>query len=233
MDEEGYADGRLATKATFMANYGFTAEDAASGLYPFLTHEMVLRVDKGMSDDTYGATYLGIDWFEESLVNPNRVVEDLAFYLFPALFPELNQTVFMRNVAKGEVPVVSSAADCALSCEDDAMLAPHSNPCVVVLPPAPASTPPVVTAAAPAVVVARAALLATVRYRSMDPPRFAASLRLPPSLCLPAACFCGRSRSAWGLLQLDSGQVGGAVYTLQPHSLRSYLPPENGRTGFH
>jgi len=161
VDEESYADGRLATTATFMANYGFTAEDTSSGRYPFLTHEMVLRVDKGMSDDAYGAYYLGIDWFEGSLVNPNRVVEDLAFYVHPELFPELNQTVFMRNVAKGEVPVVSSAADCALACEDGAMLAPHSNPCVVVLPPAPPSTPPVV-AAAPAVVVARAALLATV-----------------------------------------------------------------------
>ena len=59
---------------------------------------MVLRVDKGMSDATYGAYFLGIDWFEGSLVNPNQVVEDLAFYLFPSSFPELNQTVFMRNV---------------------------------------------------------------------------------------------------------------------------------------
>ena len=75
---------------------------------------MVLRVDKGMSDATYGAYFLGIDWFEGSLVNPNQVVEDLAFYLFPSTFPELNQTVFMRNVFKVRwvAPVLSEASVC-------------------------------------------------------------------------------------------------------------------------
>ena len=38
VDEEGVADGRLATKETFMQNYGFTEEDVTSGLYPFLTY---------------------------------------------------------------------------------------------------------------------------------------------------------------------------------------------------
>jgi hypothetical protein len=189
VDEESYQDSRLATAATFMANYGFTEEDAASGLYPFLTYDMVLRVDKGMSDGTYGATYLGIDWFEGSLVNPNRVVEDLAFYLFPALFPQLNQTVFMRNLLKGELPVVSSAADCAATCEDAAMLAPLSNACVsvaAILPPPPS---PVVASSAVAVAVAHAALLTTVR--SMD--LLGASLRLSP-----CSRFLGCSRAPWG-----------------------------------
>lgn len=194
VDEESYSDGRLATAETFLANYGFTAEEVASGLYPFLTYDMVLRVDKGMSDGTYGATYFGIDWFEGALVNPNRVVEDLAYYLFPALFPQLNQTVFMRNVFKGEMPVVSTAADCAATCEDAAMLAPLSNACVsasAVLPP----PPPAPVAAVPAVAVARAALLATVR--SMD--ALGASLPSLSLLALPCVLSgavgisCGRA----------------------------------------
>jgi hypothetical protein len=195
VDEESYPDSRLATAATFMANYGFTVEDAASGLYPFLTYDMVLRVDKGMSDGTYGATYFGIDWFEGSLVNPNRVVEDLAYYLFPAVFPQLNQTVFMRNLLKGELPVVSSAADCDAMCEDAAMLAPLSNACVsatAMLPPPPPRAPspsPVAASSPVAVAVAHAALLATVRL--MEP--LGASLRLSP-----CSRFRGYSRAPWG-----------------------------------
>lgn len=64
--DETYAyDPTQYNMSTFMATYGFTAADVASGVYPFLAGR-VFRQDKTVSAGTYGA--VGMDWCVRPMV---------------------------------------------------------------------------------------------------------------------------------------------------------------------
>jgi len=110
------------TKATFFAGYGIDETMIASGDWPFLTNDMVFRVDKHHGDGTYNSAWgtgpsYPLEWYARRTTNPNEFVSDVAYALHPTMFPE--SKYFLRNIMKGEPTVMNTAADCTEDCATD------------------------------------------------------------------------------------------------------------------
>jgi hypothetical protein len=65
--------------------------------------DRVFRVDKHTGDGTYMSAYgtgpsYPLEWYARRNTNPNEFVSDVAYALYPTLFPESNY--FLRNIMK-------------------------------------------------------------------------------------------------------------------------------------
>ena len=63
----------------FKNRWNLTADDVASGSYPFLVNNRVYRTDKRLS-----STGAGSDWFESALPHADIVLSDIASKLVPS-----------------------------------------------------------------------------------------------------------------------------------------------------
>lgn len=100
------------TFATFLSSYGFTASDATSGAYPFLTRNAIFREDKTINDGQYGS--FGTDWFANSISQPQAVLTDFLAVLYPAAdVASRHATTWLRNLAAAEPFIVRESAQCA------------------------------------------------------------------------------------------------------------------------
>lgn len=97
------------TMGTFMANYGFSAADAASGVYPFLSNGRVFREDKAITDGEWGK--FGTDWLANSVSEPQTVLSDFLTVLYPSA--SAPGTTWLRNLAAAEPFQVRTSAQCA------------------------------------------------------------------------------------------------------------------------
>eukprot|EP00242_Pyramimonas_sp_CCMP2087_P008873 CAMPEP_0198197010 /NCGR_PEP_ID=MMETSP1445-20131203/601_1 /TAXON_ID=36898 /ORGANISM="Pyramimonas sp., Strain CCMP2087" /LENGTH=219 /DNA_ID=CAMNT_0043866139 /DNA_START=221 /DNA_END=879 /DNA_ORIENTATION=- len=124
IDENYAADPRTYTKDMFLGQYGVNETMIASGDWPFLTDERVFRVDKHHGDGTYDSPYGGksypLEWYARRNTNPNEFVSDVAFALYPTVFPQYSNTYFLRNIMKDEPTVMNRAADCTEDCANAA-----------------------------------------------------------------------------------------------------------------
>jgi len=101
------------TYAQFLALYNFSAADAASGAFPFLSSGSVFRLDKQVSGGTYGR--VGWDFFENGAWDVADFVRDFALVLHPSAAARLGPagTRWLRNLSANEPAVVLTSALCA------------------------------------------------------------------------------------------------------------------------
>jgi hypothetical protein len=104
------------TYASFLAAFNFTAADAASGVYPFLTNGAVYREDRIINDGIYG--FFGTDWFANAVAQPQAALADFYAALFPpasapASSASAAPTTWLRNLARDAPFVVRESAQCA------------------------------------------------------------------------------------------------------------------------
>jgi len=108
--------------------------------------ERVFRVDKHHGDGTYDSPYGGksypLEWYARRNTNPNEFVSDVAFALYPTVFPQYSNTYFLRNIMKDEPTVMNRAADCTEDCANAPTIAPTTAPSTT----APTTTAPTTTA---------------------------------------------------------------------------------------
>mmetsp|Transcript_45970 Transcript_45970/g.146766 ORF Transcript_45970/g.146766 Transcript_45970/m.146766 type:complete len:456 (-) Transcript_45970:148-1515(-) len=112
--DETYAwDPTSYTLQTFLSTFKFTAEDVASGDYPFLTYGSVLRFDRIAAKDPASGS-VGLGWYESAVPNPAMVVEDMLRHLQPSVCGDdvPCEPAFFRNIALCQVPVWQTAAHC-------------------------------------------------------------------------------------------------------------------------
>ena len=100
------------TYAAFLARFGFTAADVASGAWPFLTNGSVYRTDKTINDGEWGS--FGTDWFANSVAQPQAVLSDFLTVLYPraAAAAGRGPTTWLRNLASNEAFNVRESSQC-------------------------------------------------------------------------------------------------------------------------
>lgn len=156
IDETYNANPHQHVKASFMQGYGITDAMIASGDWPFLTNELVFRVDKHHGDGSYDSAWGGksypLEWFARRNTNPNEFVADLAFAINPALFPQYSNTYFLRNLMKDEGTVMNTASMCT------------DFQCAASVASVPAPPPPSDSAAGKVVPMMAAAVALAVAY---------------------------------------------------------------------
>jgi hypothetical protein len=90
------------TITSFYTNYGLTS----SSNLAFIANEKVLRIDGTISSDN------NLDWYESRIANPDYALKGLRH----SLTGDTTLTrKYFRNIAKGEVPEVLTAAMCSSS----------------------------------------------------------------------------------------------------------------------
>lgn len=148
--DETYSSDNTYTLTSFLSSYNFTAEDQASGVYPFFTAGLVLRTDRSMVQS--GQYTFGNDWLEAGIVLPNVVLDDLVSYLHPAALGASYSPHFVRNIAASELVELVEPSQCSdpfAVCPGE--MAPPSPPletnyclhslCLIAGPPSPPSPP--------------------------------------------------------------------------------------------
>jgi hypothetical protein len=117
------------TDQMFLDTFGFTAAEANSGDWPFLTNSMVYRLDGVISDfdyDAYGHAFL-----EAGIPHPDILIGDLAAELYPDANIQGDGVGWMRDILAGEEPYQATAEDC----EDPWALCPGEDPPETPSPP--------------------------------------------------------------------------------------------------
>ena len=97
----------------FKNRWNLTADDVASGSYPFLVNNRVYRTDKRLS-----STGAGADWFESALPHADIVLSDIASKLVPSAVASGYSTRFLRNIALGEAVKQITGAACTDALKD-------------------------------------------------------------------------------------------------------------------
>jgi len=109
IDETFAPDPRTYNVTHFLAKFDLELEGADLSDYPFLANKCVIRLDKRLGETKYG---VGMDWYESAVGHPDIVVKDLVSLIHNGAVSSDYKTRYMRNIAKGEVPYVTSPNDC-------------------------------------------------------------------------------------------------------------------------
>ncbi|XRB02872.1 putative extracellular protein TR9_065 [Pycnococcus provasolii] len=109
IDETYAPDPRTYNVTHFLAKFDLELEGADLSDYPFLANKCVIRLDKRLGETKWG---VGMDWYESAVGHPDIVVKDLVSLIHDGAVSADYKTRYMRNIAKGEVPFVTSPEDC-------------------------------------------------------------------------------------------------------------------------
>ncbi|XRB19270.1 hypothetical protein RI054_20g91160 [Pseudoscourfieldia marina] len=109
IDETYAPDPRTYNVTNFLAKFDLELEGADLSDYPFLANKCVIRLDKRLGETKWG---VGMDWYESAVGHPDIVVKDLVSLIHDGAVSSDYKTRYMRNIAKGEVPFVTSPEDC-------------------------------------------------------------------------------------------------------------------------